>query len=167
MSELIRKYAIGSFSDLATPTEDQSDVYKLGDVVEIVDSSNKVTTQYMYVKSHDTLIVKNAYVIQYSGTAGEEVLTADIAPLAVYQLIGVPQVAFTSGYYGWVAIKGDADTVLSESASISDYVLVANAESELQSESTISTASIGVVKETIAASGVCDTYLMGNRVIIA
>lgn len=108
--------SLANEADLTTPTSAQGQ-YRLGDVV-VIDLSTPTSTgitrttevkKYMYVKSHAALTQYQPYVIVPSATAGAEWVTA--APVTLASeicLIGVPQVAFTSGYYGFVQIQGRA-----------------------------------------------------------
>ena len=95
-----QRVALGNKSDLTTPTSTQE--YPLGAIVETFDSNSDIVKQYMYVKSHTTLTQYQPYVINGGGASGSEWITGAAVTLAsAVSLVGVPQVAFTSGYYGF------------------------------------------------------------------
>lgn len=94
--------------DLTTPTSTQNPQYLLGDTIKIADSANPTSQKvFMYVKAHAALTAYQPYVISYAYTAGAEVVTAapatQTSPIVT---VCVPQVAFTSGYFGFVQIQG-------------------------------------------------------------
>lgn len=121
MQHTIENSTVFDEVNLVTPSADQK--YPLGKIITISEKANsssetasKGVKQFMYVKSHGALTQYQPYVIKNSATAGAEVVTA--APATNTQLknrVCVPQVAFPSGYYGWVQIYGDC-TVKTTSA---------------------------------------------------
>ena len=114
--QIVRQYGLVQMSDLTTPSSTQSSVYRLGDVVEVYDDAKKCTQQYTYVYAPGALTAYVPYNVTNTGTAGQEVKAIAPAQLsAPVALIGVPQVAFTSGYYGWVLTKGKGTGVLTAS----------------------------------------------------
>lgn len=110
------RIALGNISDLTIPTATQNLSYRLGDVIGYIDSDTKTIKKYMYVKSHTGLTAYQPYAIAYGATAGSEVITA--APVALTDAnvyICWPQVAFTSGYYGFVQIEGNLTSAITAS----------------------------------------------------
>ena len=165
--------------DLVTPTTTQK--YKLGEVIEVVEkaatsseTASYAVKKYMYVKSHTTLTAFQPYIIAFSSTAGSEVITA--APLTLTapgSLICVPQVAFTSGYYGFVQIQGDCSVLMTaETYAVGDYLQVLTAGT-----ATVVDGSTGSTVVTTASMGICKTagttavarsaYLLGAKAVVA
>jgi len=161
--------ALGNQTDLTTPTEAQ--VYKLGTIVETIDEDTKSVHKYIYVKSHGALTQYQPYVVTASGTAGSEVITAaPVATASAVVLVGVPQVAFTSGYYGFVQIEGKGTAVIAASTGYVDgnAMEVIGAGTSLIAASTGTVATINtsayLVTATTGTSG--SVVLPGNRVEI-
>lgn len=116
-------------TDLTTPTADINPTYVLGGVYTFKDSSYpNMVKSFMYVKSHTTLTQYQPYMIVFSNTSGSEVITAAPTTQASGVTIGVPQVAFTSGYYGFVQIEGRATALLANETHVAgDYLELLNA----------------------------------------
>jgi len=129
---------LGNEADLTTPTSTQ--VYPLGYRTTIYDSATKMEKEFIYVKSHAGLTQYQPYVLNWTGTAGSEVKTAAPATTAAPgQMVCVPQVAFTSGYYGFVQIKGDCTCLLAnETKAVGDYLQVLNTGTTLVVDGTSS-----------------------------
>ena len=155
---------IGNIGDITTPTSTQ--LYPLGYTRTFWDkstSASKIT--YQYVQAAATLTQYGVYVLTYSSTAGSEFTTGTPASLAVYQQVVVPQVAFTSGYYGWVAVEGYAKVNPTSTPTAGHFGKVVNAAITATDEATISTASICIFLSAAASATPC--ILLGNNVIIA
>ena len=170
MGKLIRTYGLGQIEDLKVTSTTQSLVYKLGDVVTLVDDDNTVVTRYMYIYARNTLAQYGLYQITYTGTAGREVGAATFpASSAVYIQTCVPQVAIASGSYGWAVIQGKCNIT-----STTDTTL-GNVGEGIKSIATCSDS--GATAKTIYAvctfsasrtgSGTVSCYLYGERINIA
>ena len=140
--------------DLVIPTIKQ--VYPLGYIHVVFDGDNvsKVVSKYKYVVAHAALTKYQPYMITLSSTNGKEVTTAAIdTSNAGNSIVCVPQVAITSGYYGFVLIEGDGNALMTaETYAVGDMLSVANAGTALKvigtSPSTTVTANtLAVCKE--------------------
>lgn len=168
------RMALGNEADLTTPTLLQDASYKLGEIVPIIDSATKMEKLYMYVKSHTTLTAYQPYVLNFTGTAGSEVKTAaPVTTAAPGQLVCVPQVAFTSGYYGFVQIKGDCTCLLTnETIAVGDYLQILTTGTVLTVDgstgATVMLAnSCAVSKTALYAAGGNSIILLGRWAVTA
>lgn len=120
-------------NDLTTPTSSINPAYKLGAIYTLADSDNpNAVKQFMYVKSHTTLTVYQPYTVVGTGTSGSEFITAAPATLGGYVTVCIPQVAFTSGYYGFVQIFGQCIAKLANETHVAgDYLELLNAGTTL------------------------------------
>jgi len=109
MSQVIRKYPLGNFADLTTPTATQNPAYKLGDEVAMWDGDYKARKVFKYVYSGIGLTQYGAYQITNSGVAGTEVqsvaFTSGFATIPG-PLVGITPVTVTSGYYCFLQTEG-------------------------------------------------------------
>jgi hypothetical protein len=173
MGQIVRSYGLGKLDDLITPTAAQA-AYRLGDVVEVYDDTKSVCRKYMYVKSHTTLTAYQPYIIVNGSTAGAEVATAAPLTLAApgYQVC-VPQVAFTSGYYGFVLIQGDGKGLMgAETYAVGDQLEVITTATAFAVD-----GSTGVATRTVQTCAVCkeagttavarNIFLLGLRSVVA
>jgi len=159
-------------TDLSTPTSAQK--FPLGAIIDVADPSTKAIKKFMYVKSHGALTQYQPYQINIGITSGSEVITAAPATLAAPgKLIGVPQVAFTSGYYGFVQIQGNATCKKSsETYASGDHLQVLNAGTTAVVDGTSgSTAesvnSFAIVGATGSAAASVAVYLKGEPAVVA
>ena len=168
-NQIIRKYGLGNTIDLTVPTVAINPMYKLGDIMDVVNDNQSIVTRYMYVKDGGSGMTKyGCYVLSYSGTAGAEVFTGACASLAVYQIVCFPQCTFTASYFGWVAIEGAITCLPTSSTGTANYFgEAANGVNTVSTNSaTLTTASAVVFVAT--ATGTSTTAIaLGNRVIIA
>lgn len=169
---LLNRMALGNKSDLTTPTSTQQ--YTLGYVYEELDTDKYAVRKYMYVKSHGALTAYQPYIVSLSATAGSEVITAAPATLAAPgSLICVPQVAFTSGYYGFVLIQGDGSVLMTaETYAVGDMLQILNTGTALVVDGTSGSTAVSVntsaiCKEagTTAVKRAC--YLLGRPAVVA
>jgi hypothetical protein len=164
MKSLDYRLALGNEADLITPTSTQQ--YPLGSVVTILDSDKTMVKKYLYVCAGAALSAYLPYTIDWTGTAGDEVTTK--TPIAlVGVIIGVPQVAFTSGYFGFVQTMGDC--LVSGNLTSGNCLRVkANAATVLtdQSTTTVGTDTVAIAKETKNAVGV-KAILLGRSVTVS
>lgn len=110
--------ALGNKNDLITPTVAQGS-YPLGYIYEEYDDSKTAINKYMYVKSHTTLTQYQPYVVTNNALAGSEWMTAaPVTTASAVVLVCWPQVAFTSGYYGFVQIAGNFKSVIPTSTGL-------------------------------------------------
>ena len=167
--------ALASQSDLTVPTLAKNYAYKLGTIIEAEDSDNiGVVCKFMYVKSHAALTAYQPYEIAYS-VSGTEVITA--APLtcaAPGVQVCVPQVAFTSGYYGFVLIQGTGKALMTtETYALGDILQLVTTASTLVVDgstgaTTLSTGNAcGVCREAGSTAVARKVYLIGNMAVIA
>lgn len=163
---LYNRLNLGNKNDLTTPTSTQE--YPLGYIYEVSDSNTAAIKKYMYVKSHAALTAYVPYLISASGTAGSEVITAAPATLAsAVNLIGIPQVDFTSGYYGFVQIEGKTTAALRDAATAGWTVEILNSGASLVGlASTELVGTLGYVIATTTAATNGSVYITGKRVEI-
>ena len=172
LTNISAKATLGNIGDLTTPTAAQQ--YNLGDVQIYADSDKTGVKKYMYVKALSAgMTAYQPYVITNTGTAGAEVITLAPATLTTCGLvIGVPQVAFTASYYGWVLIEGDGKVLMiSETYAVGDKLEVLNAGTAAvvdgSTGSTVTTiGTFAVCKEagTTAVARAC--YMVGRPVAV-
>ena len=163
---------LGNEADLTTPTSTQN--YPLGLPVSIYDSATKMDKVFIYVKAHAGLTVYVPYVLNWTGTAGSEVKTAAPATTAAPgQMVCVPQVAFTSGYYGFVQVKGDCTCALAnETKAVGDYLQLLNTGATLVVDGTSSSTvllanSCAVSKSATTAAANYSIILLGKWAVTA
>jgi hypothetical protein len=166
------RLGLANKNDLITPTLAQA--YPLGYEYVEYDDSKTAIKRYKYVKSHTTLTAFQPYVVSISGTAGAEVVTAAPATLsAPGSLVGIPQVAFTSGYYGFVAIEGDCSCLLTaETYAAGDMLQILNTGTALVVDGStgataVSVNTSAVCKETGTTAVKRAIYLLGRPAVVA
>lgn len=124
MSFNLANYLAVTADDLTTPTAVQGP-YPMGYIAYFLDTDypNSVKA-FMYVKAHAALTQYQPYVVHGSASSGAAVYeTAAPATIAGQETVCVPQVAFTSGYYGFVQIQGRASALLiNETHVAGDYL---------------------------------------------
>jgi hypothetical protein len=154
---------------LTAPSATKDPTLCLGDVKEFVDSSSPVSIKkFMYVKSHDSLTQYQPYMVEFSNVSGSEVITAAPAVLASSGTIVVPQVAFGSGYYGWVQIFGECIAALDNETHVAgDFLQIKDAGVALLVDGTsgataYTAASIAVMKGTLTGAGSATVFLFGG-----
>lgn len=158
---------------LTTPTSSQ--VYQLGLVIEVQDSAQPNTSKkFMYVKAGAALTQYQPVSINYVDTAGGEVTTAALATQTQpIRFIAVPQVAFTTAYYGFVQIQGHGLAKIdAETYATGDPLRIINAGTTFIVNGTSGTALIdnktaAISKATGSAAAAISVYLIGNAVQIA
>ncbi|RPH74536.1 hypothetical protein EHM76_03395 [bacterium] len=157
------RIALGNIRDLSTPTSTQQ--YKLGSIVEVEDTTTNAVKRYMYVKSHTGLTAYQPYLITNLASSASQWITAAPATLAsAVNLIGVPQVAFTSGYFGFVLISGRC-SVLVDRAVTSGWTLEClNAGTSLAGIATTELiGTIGIAISSTTGAGAATAFLSGRR----
>lgn len=148
------RISLGNTSDLTTPTS--SAYYPVGGVVEVTDYDGPVK-KFMYVKSHGTLTAYQPYAIVPSATYGL-ITAAPATSTTVINKIGVPQVAFTSGYYGFIQIEGAATAKLAaETHTIGDHLEVVSAATTFN----LSSATSGSTSFDASCAAVCNSVSTG------
>jgi hypothetical protein len=169
MKSLETRMALGNIADLTTPVATQE--YKLGLVVTVEDSDTKVLNEYIYVKAHTGLTAYQPYIVTQSGTAGAEWITAAPATIvSAVALVGVPQVAFTADYYGFVQIRGVATSLITSSTGYvtGNNMKLTNGATSLVAATTGTAATINtagfLITNTTGTSG--SVMLAGNRIEI-
>jgi len=157
-----QRLALGNYLDLTVPTATAE--YTLGVEVEMLVSGETAKKVYKYVKAGSALTAKGAYVIANTGTPGAEVTTAAPATTAVPVQGCVANVAFTSGYYGFVQIEGDTTVVSTGATTKLNTATLANGVTTVTDEAgTTETAlTVGIFKDTLGATGDATLYLLGN-----
>lgn len=156
-------------NDLTTPTSSINPAYKLGAIYSMADSDNPSTVKlFMYVKAHTTLTVYQPYTVVCTNTAGAEVTTAAPATLAGYVTVCIPQVAFTSGYFGFVQIFGQCTAKLSNQPHVpGDYLELLNAGTTLIVDGTsgstaFTTNGVAVQVGTLSGAGTASVILFSS-----
>ncbi len=164
-----------SISEDALTTPSSTQQFPLGNIVEVVDSAQPNSIKrFMYVKSHTTLVAFTPYAIVAQGTSGSEWLTAAPAILSsAVQLIGIPQVGFTSGYYGFVQIAGAATYLTGGLAVVANAsvkilaagtTLITDSSTGAQSNNTIGW-NVSLTSTTPGVSGT--VILQGARAVVS
>lgn len=156
--------------DLTTPSSTKK--YPLGLSVTVGDSgATDAVKTFMYVKSHGALTQYQPYVISYVNTsAGEVVTAAPATQTSPIVLVCVPQVAFTSGYYGFVQIQGQATAkVAAETYAAGDPGEVLNAGTTFVVNGTSGTPLVDnktamIYQATGSSAAAVAVYLIGNKV---
>lgn len=180
MQHVILKQHVLSEVDLATPTSTQK--YPLGMIIDVTEkpapnsteTASKAVKKYIYVKSHGALTVYQPYVLTESSTAGAEVQTAAPATLAAPgQKVVVPQVAFTSGYYGFVLLEGDGKVLMTaETYAVGDFLQILNAGTALVVDGTSGATaklvnSCAICKEAGSTAVARNFYLFRDKAVTA
>lgn len=157
--------------DLITPTSTQK--FQLGMKIQVEDAEG-AAAEYIYVKAHTGLTAYQPYVLGYSSTDDAEVVTAAPATLAAPgRIVVVPQVAFTSAYYGFVLVKGNGKVLkTAETYAVGDQLQILNTGTALVVDGTSgSTAysinSCGICKEAGSTAVARDVYLYGISAVVA
>ena len=156
---------MGNIGDITTPTSTQ--LYPLGYTRTFKDVSGTTTQtiEYIYVQAAAALTQYGVYILAFSNTAGSEWTTGTPASLAVYQNTVVPQVAFTSGYYGFVAIAGYAKINPASTPTAGHYGTATNGAITATDSAALTTASFCQFLSGAASATPC--ILIGAKVIIA
>jgi hypothetical protein len=166
MKALQQRIALGNEADLTVPTETQ--LYPLGYIATIEDSATKTVKKFIYVKASGALTAYVPLMIAWSSTTAAEVTTTAVATMNNYRMIGVPQQAFTSGYYGFLQIYGDAHCNCAATPTLGDALKVTNAGATVlttEGSATWSTSTVAMSKE--AATSAADIFLTGSLAIVA
>jgi hypothetical protein len=158
--------------DLTTPTSLQK--YPLGMVLTLEDGSKKTVRKYVYIKAHAALTQYQPYVLDIAATEGAEVATGAPATLAAPgRKVVVPQVAFTSGYYGFVLLEGDGKVLMTaETYAVGDHLQVLNAGTALvvdgtSGATTFSVNSCAICKEAGSDAVARDFWLFERQAVVA
>ena len=153
--------------DITVPSAAQK--YVLGETF-----TNASGQTFKYVKSHAALTAFQPYCEAFSAVAGAQVKTAAPATLAAPgELLIVPQVAVTSGYYFWGLIAGPGKVLMtSETYAVGDHLQVLNAGTALVVDgSTGSTAklvnSTAICTEAGTTAVARGVYLFGEKAVTA
>lgn len=160
------RIALGSEGDLINPTSDQN--YPLGWIATIEDSATKTVKKFIYVKASGALTAYVPLMVTWSSTTAAEVTTTAVATANNYRMIGVPQQAFTSGYYGFLQIYGDAHCNCAATPTIGRALKPTNAASTVltdEGSATFGTSTVAIAKE--AATSAADIFLIGALVVVA
>jgi len=163
------RIALGNESDLITPTSTQN--YPLGGIVDVEDSSKKSIKKYMYVQSHGILAANGIYILNLTGTAGSEVKTALSTDTSAdkgtsyYNLPCIAEVAFASGYYGFVCVQGT--TTVSTAGSVTDQhaCKLGDAAATVATEGavTVTAYTVGINRATRSGAGTTAFELIGQN----
>lgn len=153
--------------ELATPTTTAK--YPLGLVVEFVNTSDNVTEKYIYGKAHAALTQYAPYIVVANAVAGSEIVTAaPVTNTAEMVAVGVPQVAFTSSYYGFIKIQGNSTVVTSTGLVATTYGKLINGGTSAYVSTTgalpITSSFCSCYTTTTGASA--SVYLMGALVSV-
>lgn len=157
--------------DLTVPTSTRK--YPLGLEVVVVDTKDDKKKKFIYVKAHGALTINVPYVLRPSTVAGTELKTAaPVTNTTVSERVVVPQVAFTSGYYGFVQIEGECEAAVSGTHTVDDYleltsgavVLVPNTAS---GSTTFDASACAICADVSTGAETCTVILMGATVSTA
>lgn len=156
-------------TDLTTPTSYRNPTYLMGHVYSMMDTANpSVVKRFMYVKAHAALTQYQPYVITPSNTSDAEFVTAAPATLASYVTVCIPQVAFTSGYYGFVQISGQCIAKLANETHVAgDNLELLNAGTTLIVDGTsgstaFSAKSVAIQIGTLIGAGTASVNLYSD-----
>jgi len=125
---------------LTTPTSTQK--YTLGQEVTFRNMSTGLVDKYVYVQAHAALTAHVPYIVvpvASTGTGSEWKSAAPVTNTAEQSLVGVPQAAFTSSYYGFVKVQGQSTVVASTGLVASTFGKVINGGAAVYQGSTGST----------------------------
>lgn len=168
---LTTRFALGNKLDLVTPTSAQE--YKLGMIVEIATSSPQVT-KYIYVRSHGALTQYVPYVLDFGSTSATEIVTAAPATLAAPgRQVVIPQVGFTTTYYGFVLLEGEGKAIMTaETYEDGDHLQLLTTGTELNvdgtSGSTVFTVNTcAICGETDSDAVARDIHLINRQAVVA
>lgn len=156
---LYNPLGIGEY-DLTTPTSTQG-TYPVGTIAVFQDSDYPTEIKsFMYVKAHAALTQYQPYtVVGSNSTTTPLYVTAAPATLASGVTVCVPQVAFTSGYYGWVQISGRCSALLANETHVQgDYLELLNTGTTLIVDGTsgstaFSAKSVAILLATVTGAG--------------
>jgi hypothetical protein len=162
---------LGNETDLTTPTATQDGTLKLGQILEINDSTLKSLKKYMYVKASGALSKYGVYIIRYGGTAGAEVVATlsidtSSAPLKDVYWQSIPcvaEVAFTDTYYGWVCIQGTTTVATVGSVTDQHACKLGDAVATVATEGavTVTIYTVGINRATRSGAGNTAFELIG------
>jgi hypothetical protein len=166
MAEIIAKYALALQEHLKTPTSTQK--YPLGTEVIVNDTTLYAQKRYKYVKAtHAALTAYLPYQLYQTYTTGAEWGTRVPIP-TINQLVGIPQVAFTSNYYGFVQIEGKGYAVGSSGFAAGDKLgLITSAAALSLATTGVFYAEAGTVATCVASTTVATQYvlMLGARAV--
>ena len=159
---------LANIADLTTPTSAQG--YPLGFRFRVKSSHGATGTEYMteyiYIKANGALTAYVPLMLNFSGTDAAEITTTAIATSSVYREIVVPQVTFTSGYYGFVPIKGYCLVNPDTTPTAGHYGTAVNASPTVAVDAaSIAVTAFCVFLPTVAASAT-PCILLGSRVTV-
>jgi hypothetical protein len=124
MAVIVEKYALDLQEDLTTPTSTRK--YPMGLEVVVNDTDVFARKRFKYVKAaHSALTAFLPYQIALGYTTGAECATR-AALKCTNSLVGVPSVAFTSNYYGFLQIEGKCYAVGTSGFSAGDKLQLGN-----------------------------------------
>lgn len=122
---------------LEVPTSSAN--YTLGQEVEFRNIETGLVDRYVYAKAHAALTQYAPYIIYTAASTagGSEVVTAaPVVNTAQQVVVGVPQVAFTSSYYGFIKTKGLSTCVASSGLVASTFGRLASTRADIWQGST-------------------------------
>ena len=165
---------VGDISYITAQAPTSTAKYKLGTIVLTEDSSKTTRSKWMYVKAHAALTQYQPYIVAMSGFAGAEFVTA--APLTLAApgyYVCVPQVAFTTLYFGWVLIGGDGKGLATaETYAVGDMIQVITAGTAFNISGSsggtqaFAVETCGMYKEAGSTAVARAIWLMGERAVI-
>lgn len=165
--ELLNRQSLASITDLTTPTATAK--YPIGLEVSIMDNATGYMKKYIYVKNlNATTSAKAAMVVGLSGTAGSELVVAEPATSAVYQIAGVANVEVAANYYFFLQVYGDTTVVSTTDTTVGNTGILANGVTTVtdSAAATVTGETIGIIKTTATGSVDISLFLTGERIII-
>lgn len=173
MSEKLSQVRIAlDATDLIQPTANAK--YEVGTKISTADTHGGAEKEYVYIKASAALTAFVPRVINIGAVEGAEVVSA--APVTIAApgaQVCVPQVDFTSGYYGFVQTKGDASVLIgAETYAVGDHVQVLNAGALVVVDGTSgatveSVNTCGISKTAGTTAQAISVYLKGEPAVIA
>ena len=155
-----------SEEDLSTPSSTQK--YPIGTVLKLVNSTDNIEEEWIYIQAHTTLVQYQPYILDHTGTQLETAAPATGAGRVV-----VPQVAFTDDYYGFVQVRGKSTCKIgAETYAVGDHLQVLNAGTTAVVDGTsgstvqlVTSFAASYAAATVAAA--ISVYLFGDKADVA
>ena len=154
--------------DLDNPTATAK--YPLGFEVALSDTLTGLVKKFKYIQAETALTQYQPYVVDQQ--ANNIKTAAPATNAAKVALIGVPQVAFTDEYYGFVQVEGPAQALIGSTVAVGDHLELTNTGTSLTIDgstgATVKTEnSVGIANEAITTSGTGDVNLFNENVAIS
>ncbi len=128
MSSIIFDPTAINETDLTTPSSTKNPAYVLGGIYTTQNTSaTNSIMQWVYVYATGALTAYVPYMLTFSNVSGQEVGATTPLELANFATVCVPQVDFTSGYYGFVPIAGQVTAAIAAAVTVGKFLLISAA----------------------------------------